>query len=65
MPPSIDELYSRLKNRNTETEDVIKVRLEAAENEITNRDIYDYIIINENNKSKDAADEIYDIIKNE
>jgi guanylate kinase len=63
MPPSIDELYNRLKNRNTETEDVIKVRLDAAKNEIENREIYDYIIINENNKSDVAAQEIYDIIK--
>ena len=63
MPPSIEELYNRLKNRNTETEDVIKVRLDAAKNEIENREIYDYIIVNENNKSEEAAKDIYEIIK--
>ncbi len=63
MPPSIEELYNRLKNRNTEDEEVIKVRLETAKIEIENREIYDYIIVNENNKSDETAQEIYNILK--
>ena len=63
MPPSIEELYNRLKNRNTEDEDVIKTRLETAKNEIENRNIYDYIVVNENNKSMNTAKKIYKIIK--
>ena len=62
MPPDIKELYNRLKNRNTETEDVIKVRLETAKKEIKERRIYDHIIVNENNKSLEAAMKIYDIM---
>lgn len=65
MPPDIDELYNRLKNRNTEDEEVIKVRLETAKNEINEKDIYDYIIVNENNKSDVAAKDIYDILNGE
>lgn len=65
MPPDINELYNRLKNRNTETEDVIKVRLETAKKEIKERKIYDYIIVNENGKSLEAASEIYNITKGE
>ena len=65
MPPVIEELYNRLKNRNTETEDVIKVRLETAKKEIAERDIYDHIVVNENDKSREAALEIYSIIKGE
>lgn len=64
MPPDTKELYNRLKNRNTETEDVIKVRLETAKKEIKERNIYDHIIVNENNKSLEAAMKIYDIMNN-
>ena len=62
MPPDIKELYNRLKNRNTETEEVIKVRLETAKKEIRGRRIYDHIVVNENGKSLEASNEIYDII---
>ena len=62
MPPSTKELYNRLKNRNTETEEVIKVRLETAKKEIRGRKIYDYIVVNENGKSKEACEEIYNIV---
>lgn len=63
MPPCVDELLNRLKNRNTETIDVINTRLETAKREIANRDIYDYIIVNENNKVEEAADKIYNLIR--
>ena len=62
MPPDIDELYNRLKNRNTEDEETIRVRLETAEKEISENYIYDYIIVNENGKSEEAANEIYNIM---
>ncbi len=65
MPPDTKELYNRLKNRNTETEDVIKVRLETAKKEIKERKIYDYIVVNENGKSLEASEKIYDIINGE
>ena len=63
MPPSIEELYNRLKNRNTEDEDVIKTRLKTAKYEIENNEIYDYVIVNENNKSLKTAKKIYQILK--
>lgn len=62
MPPDIDELYNRLKNRNTEDEDIIKIRIETAKREIAENDIYDYIIVNENGKSLEAANKIYNIM---
>jgi len=62
MPPNAKELYNRLKERNTETEEVIKVRLETAKKEMRGRKIYDHIIVNENGKSLEASDEVYDII---
>ena len=63
MPPDEEELYNRLKNRNTEDEETIRVRLETAKEEIKGKDIYDYIIVNENGKSLEASDEIYNIIR--
>lgn len=63
MTPSRKELYARLKNRNTETEEVIKTRLKTARDEIKNRFIYDRVIVNQNNKSDVTAERIYKIMK--
>lgn len=62
MPPDINELYNRLKNRNTEDEEVIKVRIETAKKEISEKDIYDHVIVNENGKSEEATRKIFNII---
>lgn len=65
MPPNEEELYNRLKNRGTESEDIIKVRIETAKEEIKNKDIYDHVIVNENGKSDKAMDDVYEIINGE
>ena len=57
-------LEQRLRDRGTETEEQIEKRLKTAREELKNKDIYPYIIINEDGKSFDAAMEIYNIIKN-
>ena len=62
MPPDVKELYNRLKNRGTESEDVIKTRIKTAKEEIKNKDIYDYIVVNENGLSDIATNKVYDII---
>lgn len=46
--PSYEDLISRLRNRNTETDDQIKSRLKIALNEASGAYKYDYVIINEN-----------------
>ena len=46
-PPSIQDLQSRLKLRNSETEESLKVRLSMAEKEIQMSPSYDHIIIND------------------
>ena len=46
-PPSIEELEKRLKGRATDAEDVIKLRLENAKNEMKRKDDYDYLVIND------------------
>ncbi len=47
MPPSFDELERRLKHRGTDSEDVIKRRLETAKEEIKKAVYYDYIVVND------------------
>jgi guanylate kinase len=48
MPPSIQELESRLVKRGTEPESVIATRLKNAQVEIKFMDQYDYVIVNDN-----------------
>ena len=63
MPPSFEELEKRIRNRNTDSEEVIKERLEIAKDEIKCKDKYDYVVIN--NTVDKAVEEIIQIIKNE
>jgi len=45
-PPSFDELERRLRNRKTDSEEVIKKRLENAKKELSFWKEYDYLVIN-------------------
>ncbi|MDE6950901.1 MAG: guanylate kinase, partial [Lachnospiraceae bacterium] len=47
LPPNAEELYKRLKNRGTETEDVIRKRMRRAAEEVDVIEKYDYILIND------------------
>lgn len=48
IPPSLDVLEQRLRNRKTDSEEQIKIRLSNALGELAEYGIYDYIIINNN-----------------
>ena len=56
-PPSLQELARRLAGRSTETEAVIEIRLENAQEEMKNIYQYDYVIVN------DTIVEAVDILK--
>lgn len=47
LPPSVKELYSRLKGRNTETDEVIRQRMLRAVEESQGIEQYDYILVND------------------
>ena len=47
LPPSAETLYSRLKNRGTETDDVITKRMMRAIEETQGIEQYDYILVND------------------
>src|SRR5690242_5749805 len=46
-PPSIEELEKRLKARGTESAESLKARIEKASSEITYKDQFDHIIVND------------------
>ena len=62
MPPSVEELENRLRNRSTETEEKIRTRIEKAEYEIGFSKDFDVILINDD--FKNACDEAEKIILN-
>ena len=45
LPPSMDELESRLRHRSTDDEDEIQRRLRVARDEIQQRELYDHCIL--------------------
>ena len=47
LPPSLEELAKRLKNRGTDSDEAVRARLEKAAVEIRNCLWYDYLIFNE------------------
>lgn len=47
LPPSLDELKRRIKNRGTETEEQFQIRLATAMTEFEQQDFYDIRIVND------------------
>lgn len=62
LPPSFDELKSRLVGRGTENQEKIEKRLGRIEYELSLKDKYDYTVINDDLQR--AVEEIENIIKN-
>lgn len=60
LPPSLDELEKRLRNRGTEDEETIQKRLSEAKHELGFKDRYSYNVVNDN--LDEAVDEIINII---
>ncbi len=62
LPPSFDELKSRLVGRGTENSEKIANRMSRIDYELSLRDRYDYIVVNDDLDR--AVGEIEEIIKN-
>ena len=60
LPPDWQTLESRLRNRGSDSEDVIRRRLDTARREIENYSKYDYILVN--NLLEQSADQLRDIV---
>ena len=62
MPPSMDELVARLKQRHTELPSDLALRLKTAEEEIKQLPLFDYVVVNRWDKIELAVSEIEAII---
>ena len=62
QPPSVEELRIRLKNRQTETEEKIAMRIAKAEYEMTFAPQFDVIVVNQNLET--AVNEAEKLVRN-
>ncbi len=60
-PPSFEELQKRLKNRATESQEIINIRLETARREMERKNDFDFLIINDDIER--AYEELKTVIK--
>jgi len=65
IAPSAQEQERRLRGRGTESEEVIQGRLARAKAEILEAKNYEYVVVNETDRTKECAEEILAIIKAE
>jgi guanylate kinase len=63
LPPSMEELERRLRARGTDSEEVIRRRMERAEAEISHWAEYDYVLIN--NDAEKCRELVHNILKAE
>lgn len=63
LPPSLDDLESRIRKRESETEEQIIARLKSAHDELKQFNVCDYVIVND--KIENAVNELKNIIKAE
>ena len=61
-PPSLHELKKRLKNRDSETDSNIKIRIDKAKDEILLADKFDYVV--ENDILEKSYKEVYKLVNN-
>jgi guanylate kinase len=63
QPPSFEFLEKRLINRASDSPEVIAKRLETAKVELRNLQDWDHIILNEEGKLTEAAQELIDLVQ--
>jgi len=64
-PQSDEELINRLKKRNTETKESLKLRIATTRQEFKKIDLFDYIVVNRDDRLNETVDMIEAIIKAE
>ena len=63
VPSDAKEWYERLIARKTETPESLKIRIETAISELNQLDLFDYVVVNAQNRLVKAVDSIEAIIK--
>ena len=64
-PQNEEELINRLKKRNTETKESLKLRIATTRQEYKKIDLFDYIVVNKDDHLEEAVDTIEAIIQSE
>jgi guanylate kinase len=65
VPPSLEDLFSRLRSRATETADELDIRQRNAAVELARQDDYDHVVLNETGRVDRTAARIDEIIEAE
>jgi guanylate kinase len=65
LPQSEEELINRLKKRDTETKESLKLRIATTRQEFNNIGIFDYIVVNKDDHLSETVDMIEAINKTE
>lgn len=65
LPPSFSEQEKRLRGRATDSEESILSRLKQTREELEQLSLYDYIVINRDGESEEAAKDIMAIVRAE
>lgn len=65
VPPSLEDLFSRLQSRATETADQLDIRQRNAALELARQDDYDYVVVNETGQVARTAARVDEIIRAE
>jgi guanylate kinase len=64
-PSSLDEIERRIRERGTDDEQRIATRLATARDEMSRKDAFDYLVVNEPGKLAQTADRLARIIESE
>ena len=65
VPPSLEDLFARLRSRATESADELEVRQRNAAIELARQEDYDYVVVNETGQVERTAGRILGIIAEE
>lgn len=65
VPPSLEDLFQRLRSRATETVDELELRQRNAAIELARQEDYDYVVTNETGQVERTAERIDEIIAEE
>lgn len=65
LPPDFETLLGRIRNRGTESSEIIAQRMEKARIELEYFDSYDYVVVNSNGGVDEAAGNVIAILRSE
>ena len=65
IPNTVEEWFDRLCDRKSETPETLKVRIDTAIKEVAQIDIFDYVVLNAQDRLEAAVDDIVEIINGE